>query len=132
MAAPEGKGDPRVYMAAERTFLAWMRTGLALMGFGFLVARFGLFLRALALPHPDGTPPAIAPPLTTGFSIYLGVALVGLGILVQVVAAVRHHRYVCAIDQGRFREAFGSSFAFAIAAFLAVVGVAMAVYLFEI
>jgi hypothetical protein len=41
--------DPRIYMAAERTFLAWIRTGIAFMGFGFVVARFGLFLREIAL-----------------------------------------------------------------------------------
>ena len=40
--------DPRIYMAAERTFLAWIRTGIALSGFGFVVARFGLFLREIA------------------------------------------------------------------------------------
>ena len=34
--------DPRVYLAAERTFLAWVRTAVALMGFGFLIARFAL------------------------------------------------------------------------------------------
>ena len=45
--------DPRVYLAAERTFLAWIRTGLALMGFGFVVARFGLFLREIEFSqHP--------------------------------------------------------------------------------
>jgi len=48
MASEEDARDPRVYLAAERTFLAWIRTGLALMGFGFVVARFGLFLRELA------------------------------------------------------------------------------------
>jgi uncharacterized membrane protein YidH (DUF202 family) len=40
---PDSPTDPRIYMAAERTFLAWIRTGIAFMGFGFVVARFGLF-----------------------------------------------------------------------------------------
>jgi putative membrane protein len=43
--------DPRIYMAAERTFLAWIRTGIAFMAFGFVVARFGLFLREIALSN---------------------------------------------------------------------------------
>ena len=34
--------DPRVYLAAERTFLAWIRTSISLMGFGFVIARFAL------------------------------------------------------------------------------------------
>ena len=36
--------DPRIYMAAERTFLAWIRTGLALMAFGFVVARVAVLV----------------------------------------------------------------------------------------
>ena len=50
--------DPRIYMAAERTFLAWIRTGIAFMGFGFMVARFGLFLREIALGNNVTVPPA--------------------------------------------------------------------------
>ena len=46
--------DPRVYLAAERTFLAWIRTSVSLMGFGFLIARFALFLREYGL---DGRRP---------------------------------------------------------------------------
>jgi len=115
--------DPRVYMAAERTFLAWIRTGLALTGFGFVVARFGFVLREIA-PHPDATP--IDAP---GLSLPLGVLLVVLGTAVNVVSAVRHRRYVRAIDEGRFRSAYGSGFAIAIAVILAVVGVLMALSL---
>ena len=37
---PRSVNDPRVYLAAERTFLAWVRTSISLMGFGFVIARF--------------------------------------------------------------------------------------------
>ncbi len=58
-AAPSGSkpiDDPRVYLAAERTFLAWIRTSISLMGFGFLIARFALFLRAYGLTNGGSAP----------------------------------------------------------------------------
>lgn len=127
--SPEGgfrTCDPRTYMSAERTFLAWIRTGIALMGFGFVVARFGLFLQELA-----------ANTLTvkdkhTGFSLPVGVTLIAIGILVTVVAAVRHHRQVQAIDRGEFREAYGQTFAFSVAGILALTGLAVAIYLLAV
>jgi putative membrane protein len=119
----EPRKDPRIYMAAERTFLAWIRTGVAFMGFGFILARFGLFLRELAVTS------AAPPHAASAFSMPVGVALIVIGILVNIVAAVRHRRYIRAIDQDRFRSAFGSLFAYAVAVFLALIGLAMAVYL---
>jgi putative membrane protein len=110
-------------MAAERTFLAWIRTGMAFMGFGFILARFGLFLRELAATS------AAPPHAASAFSMPVGIALIVIGILVNIVAAAQHRRYVRAIDQGRFRSAFGSAFAYAVAVFLALIGLAMAVYL---
>jgi putative membrane protein len=117
--AADAARDPRVYMAAERTFLAWIRTGLALTGFGFVVARFGLFLRAVS-PTLDGP----APP-GPGLSLPFGIALIALGTLVTVVSAIRHRRYVRAIDAGDFRVAYGSTFAVGVACMLALVGVVM-------
>ena len=121
--SPAPQSDPRIYMAAERTFLAWIRTGIALMGFGFVVARFGLFLREIAASQtPVKLPHA-------GFSLPAGILLIALGIIVNVVAAIRHHRIVRAIDRGQFRQTFGSTFGLWLAGLLAAIGLAVAVYL---
>jgi putative membrane protein len=97
---------------------------VALLAFGFVVARFGIFLRQMALL--SGVAPAGGGP---GVSLYAGLGLVSTGVVVCIVSAVRHARYVRAIDAGRFRGAFGSTFAFAVVALLSLVGVIMAVLL---
>jgi putative membrane protein len=116
--------DPRIYMAAERTFLAWIRTGIAFMGFGFVVARFGLFLREIAQSNN-----MTVAQHGNGFSLPVGVALIVAGIIVNLIAAIRHHRYIKALDRGQFRQAYGLIFIFLIAGFLAIIGLAVAVYL---
>ena len=86
--------DPRVYFAAERTFLAWIRTGLGLMGVGFAVSRFSLFLRQLA-------PSEVQPPAhTTGVSVWSGVALVGMGVIVILSSILRHIQLVRELSLG--------------------------------
>ena len=119
---PVRPGDPRVPLAAERTLLAWVRTGLALMGFGFVVARLGLFLQELAAQRvkaPDGPP---------RLSLWIGTALIVAGVLVQVLAARQHVRRLRAFASGLPLPTADGSLGVVLAMLLAVLGVALAVY----
>jgi putative membrane protein len=123
-----GQIDPRTFFAAERTYLAWLRTGLALMGFGFVVARFGLFLRELRMNQGGHAAPA----QSTGASLWLGMALVAAGVVVEITATVRHVRLVRQLHDGETFAGKPSRVAMAIAVFLALAGVALAVYLLKV
>ena len=124
------KADLRDYLAAERTFLAWIRTGLALMGFGFVVARFGLFLQQIQIiNHSAAT--AAAPP-STGVSLWFGTALIAVGIIVNLASAWRHVQLVRQLDHGGSGSSGSLTQAVATALFLALVGLAMAIYLLSV
>ena len=114
--------DPRTSFAAERTFLAWIRTGLGLMGVGFALARFGLFLREF-----HGT--AAAAPQHTGMPVGAGVALVALGVAVNVAAIAHHVRTVRRLRTGTWKAGQVASGAVALAAVLALIGIASGIYL---
>ncbi len=119
--APEH--DPRVYFAAERTFLAWIRTGLGLMGVGFAVSRFSLFLRQLDAVEGHLTVHTSALPRGSG------IALVALGVLVNLLAALRHVHLVRELRSGTWQPGRISTQAVVLALILALGGMAMAGYL---
>lgn len=124
------KADLRDYLAAERTFLAWIRTGLALMGFGFVVARFGLFLQQIQIINHSAAS-AAAPP-STGVSLWFGTALIAVGIIVNLASAWRHIQLVRQLDHGEAGSSGSLTQAVATALFLALVGLAMAIYLLSV
>jgi putative membrane protein len=115
--------DPRVYMAAERTLLAWIRTGLALMGFGFVLARFGLFLRELSASRLN------LPIKSSAFSTAAGVALILIGVIVNLASAIRHVRLIADLKRGADTFAQPSREAVGVAIILAIVGLAMVIYM---
>ena len=115
--------DPRVRFAGERTLLAWIRTGLAMMGFGFVVARFGLFLREIAASEN------VRHSVSTGISLWIGLALVTLGVVVNLLAGLQHARFLRSLDRGEPFRAPNWSLGVIISAVVAVLGVVMTVYL---
>lgn len=118
--------DPRVHYAAECTLLAWIRTGLALMGFGFVVARFSLLLRELAGNRAD---PASPP----GLSLYIGTALVGVGVLVTLLASLRHRSDIKKLNAGKPLFEAGSVSTGEIVGFVvSLIGIAIALYLLRL
>lgn len=122
------RADLRDVLAAERTFLAWIRTGLALMGFGFVVARFGLFLQEFQIGQ-HGQPFLSR---SSGLSRWFGTSLIAVGVIVNVVAAWHHARLVRELDRGGVTPARPSTVAIVVACALALVGVAMVVYLLSV
>ena len=114
------------YLAAERTLLAWIRTGLAMMGFGFVVARFGLFLKELSMARGST---AMQHP---GVSLWFGTALIVIGVAVNGIAGLRHLRLVRALNAGQVRGPRSGLLVFFVAMMVALVGLAMAIYLISV
>jgi putative membrane protein len=114
------------YLAAERTLLAWIRTGLAMMGFGFVVARFGLFLQQLQVIQNA------SPVKSYGLSLWFGTLLIAAGVMVSAFAGWHHVQLVRELDRGETSRGHAATQAVVIAFFLALVGLAMAIYLISV
>jgi putative membrane protein len=93
------------------------------MGVGFAVSRFGLFLRQLQATEPH------VQPHSTGLSVWSGIAIVVLGVMVNVSAVVRHFQLIRELKSGSWMPGRISLDAVVLASLLAVVGMGMAIYL---
>lgn len=96
------------------------------MGFGFVVARFGLFLQQLRLiDHAPAVP-------SYGVSLWFGTALIVMGVVVNLSSAWRHLRLVHELDHGGSSSSRSLTPVLVTALFLALVGLAMAIYLVSV
>jgi putative membrane protein len=118
--------DVRDHLAIERTFLAWIRTGLSLMGFGFVVARFGLFLQELQVIRPS------VQVRSYGLSLWFGTSLIVIGVIVNLFSAMRYLGFVRLLNRGESDFSRPSAAAITVALFLALIGLAMAIYLVSV
>jgi putative membrane protein len=114
--------DSRLRLGLETTLLAWIRTGLALMAFGFVLTRFSLLLVELEqLGHIRHQQIQV--------SLWSGIVLIGLGVAINVAAAVMHYPYLV---RARRRETDLPPtwwLGLVLAGLLAVVGITMVVIL---
>jgi uncharacterized protein (DUF302 family)/uncharacterized membrane protein YidH (DUF202 family) len=122
----ESQATPRDFLAVERTFLAWIRTGLALMGLGFVLARFGIFLREFNSNQPS------LHVQSYGLSLWFGTALIFLGVLVCILSLFRYRRIVQQLPMAENLFQRPSLLATSVALALAILGLAMTIYLLSV
>lgn len=108
-----------VYLAAERTLLAWVRAAISLVVLGFAVDRFGLYLAEHGSSALYGTT----------WSSSVGLGLIGSGVAISVLCAVRYRRFARRYDAGDLQPGSGIRFAIGLCWSLAAVGSVLAAYL---
>lgn len=92
------------HAANERTFLAWVRTGIAVIALGFVIEKFNLFV--LALAQTAGLEHSLRIERLAGsLGRYEGLAFIGGGIALIVLATARFARTTALIDDAEMHSA---------------------------
>jgi putative membrane protein len=88
----------RTRLSVERTMMSWLRTAVSLIGFGFAIVQF--FERLQAMPQAQPAQHPDAPK-------YLGLALIGSGILALVISIWQYRWFVGYLWGGSFTPLAG-------------------------
>ncbi|KAF0202582.1 MAG: hypothetical protein FD170_1756 [Bacteroidetes bacterium] len=102
MKGEKRQGSTGDHLANERTYLAWIRTSIGIMAFGFVVERFALFMKQMSVILGTTTLETPAPP-TSGYSVVVGIFLVGLGILLALLSFLRYKKVEKQINSDTFQ-----------------------------
>jgi len=113
------------HAANERTFLAWVRTAIAVMAFGFVIERFDLFLQ-LAAPQLALKQAA---PHGQMIANMAGLAFIGIGVVMIVIAGIRFRKTAKAIETEDAVPSPGERSDMALAVLLVLLGLALFLYL---
>jgi putative membrane protein len=88
----------RTRLSVERTLMSWVRTATALIGFGFTIVQF--FERLATMSNVD-------PALTPQAPRYLGLALIGAGVLALLISCWQYRWVVNYLWSSPFQAVAG-------------------------
>ena len=89
--------DPRIYMAAERTFLAWVRTAISITVFGFVIDKFEFFLMQIQqVLHLHFT-------VEHQKLFQIGSFLIVMGVITILLGITNFQRTIKQVDSGFYR-----------------------------
>ena len=118
----------RDHAANERTYLAWVRTGITVMVLGFIVEKFEIFLASLQGLLADKVQVVVqerGPELVS-------LALVGFGVLVIVVGAMRFFQVKLQLEAKGHSQYRGTLPTVAMTLILLIFGIYLLLYLARI
>jgi putative membrane protein len=116
------------HAANERTFLAWVRTGIAVIALGFVIEKFNLFVLTLARTAGLAQQPQIER-LAGSLGRYQGLAFIGGGIALIVLATTRFARTTALIDDPKTHHAWSVRAELIVSAALIVLIASYSIYL---
>jgi uncharacterized membrane protein YidH (DUF202 family) len=114
------------HLANERTFLAWIRTSIGIMAFGFVVEKFALFIKQMSLILGKENI-ELASPNSHGYSVIVGIFLVGFGTLMGLLAFVRYKKVKRQIDGDNYQPS--SILDILLAVSVLAIGIFLVIYL---